>query len=85
MRSDLRCGRRGAVAGDQRRRELPLAADDLGAVALERVVLGLGGAQLLALGDERRDVLLDSGDVCRVRFHGDIYDAAGQQPAALLT
>jgi hypothetical protein len=30
-------------------------------------------------------VLLDSGDVCRVRFHGDIYDAAGQQPAALLT
>jgi hypothetical protein len=27
-------------------------------------------------------VLLDSADVCRMRFHADIYDAAGQQPAA---
>jgi hypothetical protein len=85
MRSELGCSRGGAVAGDQRRRELPLAADDLGAVALEHLVFGFGGAQLLALGDERGDVLLDSRDVCRMRFHTDIYDAAGQQPAALLT
>ncbi len=70
------------MARDQCGRELPLAADDLGAVALELRLLGRVVAHALALGDELGDVRLDSGDVFRVHFHAAIYDAVGQQPAA---
>jgi hypothetical protein len=70
------------MTGDERRRQLPLASDDLSAIPLEGVMLRARGTQLLALGDELLDVPLDSADFGRLHFHGDIYDAAGQQPAA---
>src|ERR671923_2149100 len=45
------------VAGDQRAREVPLGARDLGAVALQRRAPGAAGPQRLTLVDKDRNAL----------------------------